>query len=93
MKTIHEHSIYKRLAAVICILTSMFLVSCEAVDKTQTTSQISDQTLYAGEIQEADVFIDIPNLRQYGGYTCGTTCVQMLMNWMFPYQGDLNLAT
>lgn len=86
MKTIHEHSIYKRLAAVICILTSMFLVSCEAVDKTQTTSQISDQTLYAGEIQEADVFIDIPNLRQYGGYTCGTTCVQMLMNWMFPYQ-------
>ena len=93
MKTIHEHSIYKRLAAVICILTSMFLVSCGAVDKTQTTSQISDQNLYAGEIQEADVFIDIPNLRQYGGYTCGTTCVQMLMNWMFPYQGDLNLAT
>ena len=93
MKTIHEHSIYKRLAVVICILTSMFLVSCGAVDKTQTTSQISDQNLYAGEIQEADVFIDIPNLRQYGGYTCGTTCVQMLMNWMFPYQSDLNLTT
>ena len=29
--------------------------------------------------QDADVFIDIPNLRQYGGYTCGTTCVQMVM--------------
>ena len=34
---------------------------------------------YSGQTQDADVFIDIPNLRQYGGYTCGTTCVQMVM--------------
>ena len=40
----------------------------------------------------ADVFIDMPNLRQYGGYTCGTTCVQMVMNWLDPYQADWNLA-
>lgn len=93
MKTIHEHSIHKRLAAVVCILTSLFLVSCGASSKIQTASQTADQNLYDGKIQEADVFIDIPNLRQYGYYTCGTTCVQMLMNWMFPYQGDLNLTT
>ena len=36
----------------------------------------SPQSLYAGRTQDADVLIDIPNLRQYGGYTCGTTCVQ-----------------
>ena len=52
----------------------------------------SPQSLYAGRTQDADVFIDIPNLRQYGGYTCGTTCVQMLMNWLEPYQADLNLT-
>ena len=51
-----------------------------------------DKSLYAGETQEADIFIDIPNLRQYGSYTCGTTCVQMLMNWITPYNGDLNLT-
>lgn len=54
---------------------------------------IYGQDLYAGEIQEADVFIDIPNLRQYGSYTCGATCVQMLMNWLEPYQKDMNLVT
>ena len=52
----------------------------------------SPQSLYAGRTQDADVLIDIPNLRQYGGYTCGTTCVQMLMNWLEPYQADLNLT-
>ncbi len=52
----------------------------------------SPQSLYAGRTQDANVLIDIPNLRQYGGYTCGTTCVQMLMNWLEPYQADLNLT-
>lgn len=47
---------------------------------------------YDGDISDADVFIDMPNLRQYGGYTCGTTCVQMIMNFMLPYDGDINLA-
>ena len=34
--------------------------------------QSSVQPPYDGQIQDADVFIDMPNLRQYGGYTCGT---------------------
>ena len=54
--------------------------------------QSSVQPPYDGQIQDADVFIDMPNLRQYGGYTCGTTCVQMVMNWLDPYQADWNLA-
>ena len=52
----------------------------------------SVQPPYDGQTQDADVFIDMPNLRQYGGYTCGTTCVQMVMNWLDPYQADWNLA-
>lgn len=51
------------------------------------------ESVYDGSIRDADVLIEIPALRQYGGYTCGTTCVQMLMNWLFPYEADLNLAT
>ncbi len=34
----------------------------------------------------------MPDLRQYGTYTCGTTCVQMIMNWVAPYEGDINLT-
>lgn len=48
--------------------------------------------LYAGFLAEADRWIDIPALRQYGDYTCGATCVQMLMNWLSPYDADLNLT-
>ena len=51
------------------------------------------ENVYDGSVRDADVLIEIPALRQYGGYTCGTTCVQMLMNWLFPYEADLNLAT
>ena len=54
--------------------------------------QSSVQPPYDGQTQDADVFIDMPNLRQYGGYTCGTTCVQMVMNWLDPYQADWNLT-
>ena len=59
----------------------------------KAAEQPSVQAPYAGQTTDADVFIDLPNLRQYGGYTCGTTCVQMVMNWLDPYQADLNLAT
>ena len=48
--------------------------------------------LYAASLSEAEVFIDLPTLRQYGDYTCGATCVQMLMNALFPYEGDRNLT-
>ena len=59
----------------------------------QAVESPSVQSPYSGQTQDADVFINIPNLRQYGGYTYGTTCVQMVMNWLDPYQADLNLAT
>lgn len=52
----------------------------------------SSSDLYAGFLAEADRWIDIPALRQYGDYTCGATCVQMLMNWLSPYDADLNLT-
>lgn len=57
------------------------------------TSKVEIESPYDDSIANADVFIEIPTLRQYGNYTCGTTCVQMLMNWLFPYDGDLNLVT
>ena len=52
----------------------------------------SSSDLYAGFLTEAGRWIDIPALRQYGDYTCGATCVQMLMNWLSPYDADLNLT-
>ena len=55
-------------------------------------SQTQAQSPYNDTVAGADVLLEIPTLRQYGGYTCGTTCVQMLMNWLFPYEGDLNLT-
>ena len=48
---------------------------------------------YDGHLSDADVLIAMPALRQYGNYTCGTTCVQMVMNYLFPYYADLNLST
>ena len=70
----------------------MSLSSCGTAKEERGQTEQA-QSLYAGKTQEADVFIEIPDLRQYGGYTCGTTCVQMLMNWIDPYNSDLNLAT
>ena len=55
-------------------------------------SQTQVQSPYDDTVARADVLLEIPALRQYGGYTCGTTCVQMLMNRLFPYEGDLNLT-
>lgn len=46
---------------------------------------------YAGTLSDAEVLIRLPNLRQYGDYTCGTTCVQMILNWLYPQTGDINL--
>ena len=72
--------------ALLCTIgASLLLSSCAAAEP-------ENDGLYAGDVQEADVFIDIPNLRQYGTYTCGATCVQMIMNWINPYESDLNLT-
>ena len=77
-----------------CTLVIYAGAACLSLSSCGTAKEDSEQaqSLYAGKTQEADVFIDIPNLRQYGSYTCGTTCVQMLMNWIDPYSSDLNLA-
>lgn len=56
------------------------------------SAQVLAQSPYDGSTSDARVLIRIPSLRQYGSYTCGTTCVQMLMNWLFPYEGDMNLT-
>ena len=71
-------------AALLCLL--LLLAACAPAQKEQADG------LYDGYITDADVFIDVPNLRQYGDYTCGATCVQMLMNWQFPYSWDINLT-
>ena len=72
------------LISIVCLTLSPCAGKCDGGAAAQST--------YAGTIRDADVFIDMPNLRQYGSYTCGTTCVQMLMNWLHPYRADLNLA-
>ena len=47
---------------------------------------------YAGSISDAQYFISLPNLRQFGDYSCGATCVQMIMNWLVPFFADYNLS-
>lgn len=60
-------------------------------DQPQTqSSEVS--TPYVDSTQNANVLIRMPDLRQYSTFTCGTTCVQMVMNWARPQQGDINLA-
>ena len=58
-------------SALLCTIGACLLLSsCAAAPE--------NDGLYAGDVQEADVFIDIPNLRQYGTYTCGATCAYEL---------------
>ena len=61
-------------------------------DEPLGNGSLVDASIYDGSLADADVYIEIPALRQYGGYTCGATCVQMLMNWLDPYAADLNLT-
>ena len=77
------------MAGCSCGSVNTFLNSSteESVLETQ-----EENDFYDGSISEADIFVDMPNLRQYGNYTCGATCVQMIMNWLKPYEGDINLT-
>lgn len=61
--------------SIILLLLAMLIFSVSACSDPQAVSQP-----YLDSVKNADVFIDIPALRQYGSYTCGTTCVQMIMN-------------
>lgn len=79
---------YRIWTAAVVGVVCLSLLPCAGIGD----SSASPQSPYVGRTQEADVLIDIPNLRQYGDYTCGTTCVQMLMNWLRPYEADWNLT-
>ena len=72
---------------IIFLLMSLVLPSVCSCAETNTSSDV-----YAASLTDAAVFINVPALRQYGDYTCGATCVQMLMNWLYPYEADRNLT-
>ncbi len=71
------------------IFMAGILIGKNTVEEKQDT-EVKDP--YTGSVKNADVLIQVPSFRQYSTYTCGTTCVQMLMNWAFPQKGDINLA-
>jgi hypothetical protein len=48
--------------------------------------------IYIGHLTAVEKFLDIPNLRQSGDYTGGTTCAQTLMNYHYR-NDDKNLLT
>lgn len=79
------------LAVIVCslILATGILIGRNTLKE---KSDIEVKEPYTGSVKNADVLIQVPDLRQYSTYTCGTTCVQMLMNWAFPQKGDINLA-
>lgn len=68
---------------VLCLGILLSLTGCRKEEKLPE--------IYVSSVNDADVFIDLPALRQYGYHTCGTTCVQMIMNWVKPYEYDINL--
>lgn len=89
----------RALALVACIVlfAAGVFVGTRFASPAETPASDADvaeaESPYVGSRTDADVLITIPDLRQYSGYTCGATCVQMVMNWLFPYAGDINLST
>lgn len=73
-------------------LGATVLFGCAGAKKNQKEKSTALPQVYSASLAQADVYIPVPLLRQYGTYTCGATCVQMLMNRLAPYQADLNLA-
>lgn len=69
------------------VLLAVLMISATACAGSRELTQP-----YLDSVKNADTFLDVPALRQYGGYTCGSTCVQMIMNWLEPYEADLNPA-
>ena len=78
---------------IIFVLSFFMILALCACGSSESDKRHSGNDIYLGYTSGADTFIDMPNLRQYGGYTCGTTCVQMIMNWIAPYESDINLQT
>ena len=81
----------KKLAVLLALCMVFAFAACGTQTEEKSTNAESD--IYIGYTTDADKFIDVPNLRQYGNYTCGTTCVQMLMNYLYPHDYDKNLST
>ena len=81
----------KKLALLLAL--SMVFTLTVGCTQTKEKSANAESDRYVGYTTDADKFVDVPNLRQYGNYTCGTTCVQMLLNYLYPQIGDKNLST
>lgn len=81
-----KHTLHLTRSIVLLLLT-VLMITAPACSGSSAVRQP-----YLDSVKAADVFIAMPTLRQYGGYTCGSTCVQMVMNWLTPYDGDLNPA-
>lgn len=81
----------KRIIAMLLALGIIF--GFAACSPPEEKAAIANSDIYIAYTTDADKFIDIPNLRQYGNYSCGTTCVQMVMNYLYPGAYDINLLT
>lgn len=81
----------KKFIVLLALSMVVLLAACSTQIKEKSVNTGSD--IYIGYVTDADKFIDVPCLRQYGDYTCGTTCVQMLMNYLYPQLADKNLST
>lgn len=81
----------KKKLTVLLALCAVFILAAGCA-QTKEKTVANARGPYAGYTTDADKFIAVPNLRQYGDYTCGTTCVQMLMNYLYPQTGDKNLS-
>ena len=82
----------KKKLALLLALGMVFTLTAGCT-QTKEKSANAESDRYVGYTTDADKFVDVPNLRQYGNYTCGTTCVQMLLNYLYPQIGDKNLST
>lgn len=81
------------LAQVFLLVSLLWFSDCnQAKASSWDPSKAGNASPYAAFLSNEDVFIEIPALRQYGNYTCGAACVQMLMNWLEPYEADINLT-
>lgn len=89
MKAKRNGLFFRRAAA---LAAGLLLLSWAFAVRAAEAPETPDAPAYEASLSGAETLIALPALRQYGGYTCGTTCVQMLMNWLYPYAADLNLA-